>query len=54
VIGQTSGTNLVSIVLAPFDLLIVLAQDCSCLEFNLTLGVIPSVYITSSCFLIFF
>jgi hypothetical protein len=29
--------------LAPFDLLIVLAQICSCLEFDLTLGVIPSV-----------
>jgi hypothetical protein len=43
VVGQTSGTNLVSIVLAPFDLLIFFAQDCSCLEFNLTLGVIPSV-----------
>jgi hypothetical protein len=26
-----------------FDLLIVLAQVCSCLEFDLTLGVIPSV-----------
>jgi hypothetical protein len=33
----------VSIVLFPFDLLIALAQVCSCLEFDLTLGVIPSV-----------
>jgi hypothetical protein len=41
--GRTSGTNLVSIVLSPFDLFIVLTQDCSCLEFDLTLGVIPSV-----------
>jgi hypothetical protein len=41
--GQTLETNLVSIVLIPFDLLIVLAQVCSCLEFDLTLGVIPSV-----------
>jgi hypothetical protein len=52
--GQTLGTNLVSIVLAPFDLLIVLLQDCSCLEFDLTLGVIPSVYVVSSCSLIFY
>jgi hypothetical protein len=42
-VDQTSGTNLVSIVLAPFDLLIILAQHCSCLEVDLTLGVIPSV-----------
>jgi hypothetical protein len=33
----------VSLVLAPFDLLIVLAQLYSFLEFDLTLGVIPSV-----------
>jgi hypothetical protein len=33
----------VSIVLAPFDLLIALAQDYSYLEFDLTLGVISSV-----------
>jgi hypothetical protein len=32
-----------SIVLAPFNLLIVLAPDCSCLEFNLTLDVIHIV-----------
>jgi hypothetical protein len=43
VVGQTSGINLVSSVLAHFDLLIVLAQVCFCLEFDLTLGVIPSV-----------
>jgi hypothetical protein len=43
VVDLTSGTNLVSIVLAPFDLLIVLTQNWSCLEFDLTLGVIPSV-----------
>jgi hypothetical protein len=33
----------VFIMLALFDLLIILAQICSCLEFDLTLGVIPSV-----------
>jgi hypothetical protein len=33
----------VSIVLAPFNLLIILAQVCSCLKFDLTLDVIPSV-----------
>jgi hypothetical protein len=33
----------VSIVLAHFDLLIALAQIYFCLEFNLTLGVIPIV-----------
>jgi hypothetical protein len=43
VVGRTSGTNLVCIVLISFDLLIVLAQVYSCLEFDLTLGVIPSV-----------
>jgi hypothetical protein len=43
VVGRISGTNLGYIMLAPFDLLIVLAQDCSCLEFDLTLSVIPSV-----------
>jgi hypothetical protein len=42
-VGQSSKTNLMSIVLAPFNLLIVLVQACSCLEFDLTLGVIPSV-----------
>jgi hypothetical protein len=53
VVGRTSGTNLVSLVLAPFGLLIVLAQVYSCLEFDLTLGVIPGVYVASSCSLIF-
>jgi hypothetical protein len=43
VVDRTSGTNLMSIVLIPFDLLIILAQVCSCLEFDLTLGVIFSV-----------
>jgi hypothetical protein len=43
VVGQTSGTNLVSFVLAPFDLLIILIQVCSYLEFDLTLDVIPSI-----------
>jgi hypothetical protein len=32
----------VSLVHACFDFIIVLAQVCSCLEFDLTLGVIPS------------
>jgi hypothetical protein len=41
VVSQTSGTNLVSLVLAYYDLLIVLAQVCSCIEFDLTLDVIP-------------
>jgi hypothetical protein len=35
---------------ACFDLLIVLAQVRSCLEFVLTLDVIPSDYVVSSCF----
>jgi hypothetical protein len=43
VVDRTLGTNLVSIVLTLFDLLIILAQVCSSLEFDLTLGVIPSV-----------
>jgi hypothetical protein len=43
VVSQTLETNLVSIVLAPFDLFIILVQVYSCLEFNLTLGEIPSV-----------
>jgi hypothetical protein len=33
----------VSIILVLFNLLIVLAQVCSCLEFDQTLGVIHSV-----------
>jgi hypothetical protein len=44
----------VFIALAPFDLLIVLAQLYSCLEFDLTLNVIPSVYVVFCCSLIFF
>jgi hypothetical protein len=32
----------VSLVLAYYNLLIVLDQVCSCIEFDLTLGVIPS------------
>jgi hypothetical protein len=42
VVSRTSGTNLVSLVLAYYDLLIVLTEVCSCIEFDLTLGVIPS------------
>jgi hypothetical protein len=36
-----------------FDLLIVRALVCSCLEFGLTLGLIPRVYVASSCSLYF-
>jgi hypothetical protein len=32
----------VSLMLAYYDLIIVLAKVCSCIEFDLTLGVIPS------------
>jgi hypothetical protein len=42
VVSQTSGTNLVSHVLAYYNLFIVLAQVYSCIEFDLILGVIPS------------
>jgi hypothetical protein len=38
----------VSLVLAYYDLLIVIAQVYSCIEFDLTLGVIPSDYVDSS------
>ncbi len=41
-VGRTLGTNLVSLVLAYLDLLFILAQVCSCLEFDLNLSVIPS------------
>jgi hypothetical protein len=41
-VSQTLGTNIVFLVHACFDLLIVLAQVCSCSEFVLALGVIPS------------
>jgi hypothetical protein len=34
---------------ACFDLLIILAQVHSCLEFDLTLGVIPSDLVATSC-----
>jgi hypothetical protein len=36
-----------------FDLLIALALVYSCLEFDLTLGLIPRVYVASSCSLYF-
>jgi hypothetical protein len=36
-----------------FDLPIVFSQVCSCLEFDLTLGLIPRVYVASSCSLYF-
>jgi hypothetical protein len=49
VVYRTSGTNLVSVVHACFDFLIVLPQVHSCLEFDPTLGVIPSEYVASSC-----
>jgi hypothetical protein len=49
VVSRTSGTNLVSLVHAYFDLLIVLAQVHSCLEFGLTLDVIPSDLVATSC-----
>jgi hypothetical protein len=42
VVSQTLGTNLMSLVHACFNFIIVLTQVCSCLEFDLTLGVIPS------------
>jgi hypothetical protein len=43
VVGRTLGTNILSIVFVTFNLLIVLDQVCSCLEFDLTIVVIPSV-----------
>jgi hypothetical protein len=48
VVSQTPETNLVSLVHACFDFIIVLAQVYSCLEFDLTLDVIPSEYVASS------
>jgi hypothetical protein len=48
-VSQTLRTNLVSLVHACFDLLIILAQVHSCLEFDVTLGVIPSDLVTTSC-----
>jgi hypothetical protein len=41
-VSQTLGTNLVSLVYACFNFIIVLAQVYSSLEFDLTLNVIPS------------
>jgi hypothetical protein len=49
VVSQTLGTNLVSLMHAYFDLLIVLVQVHSCLEFDLTLCVIPSALVATSC-----
>jgi hypothetical protein len=54
VVGQTSGTNYVSLVLAHSGLLIVLAQVHPCSKFDLTLGVIPSVWVASSRSLYFY
>jgi hypothetical protein len=42
VMSQTSGINLMSLVLVYYDLLIILAQVCFYIEFDLTLGVISS------------
>jgi hypothetical protein len=42
VMSQTSGINLVSLVLVYYDLLIILAQVYFYIEFDLTLGVISS------------
>jgi hypothetical protein len=42
VVSRTLRINLVSLVHACFDFIIVLVQVCSCLEFDLTIGVIPS------------
>jgi hypothetical protein len=52
-VNQTLVINLVSLVLAYYDLLIVLTQVCSCIEFKLTLDVIPSDYVASSYFFYF-
>jgi hypothetical protein len=43
-----------TLVLAYSDLLIVLTQVRSCSKFDLTLGVIPSVWVASSCSLYFY
>jgi hypothetical protein len=53
VVSQTLGTNFVLLVLAYYDLFIILAQVCSCIEFDLTLGVISSDYVASIFFLYF-
>jgi hypothetical protein len=54
VLDRTSGTNLVSLMLTYFNFLFILAQVCSCSELDLTLGVIPSVWVASSCSLYFY
>jgi hypothetical protein len=54
VVGQTLGTNLVYLVLAYSNLLIDLAQVHSCSKFDLTLGVVPSVWVASSSSLYFY
>jgi hypothetical protein len=43
----------VSLVLACYNLFIVLAQVCSCIEFDLILCMIPSDYVASNCSLYF-
>jgi hypothetical protein len=42
VVSRTLRTNLVSLVLVYYDLLIVIAQVYSCIKFDLSIGVIPS------------
>jgi hypothetical protein len=49
VVSRTLGTNLVSLVHAGFNLLIVLVQFRSCQQFDLTLRVIPSDLVATSC-----
>jgi hypothetical protein len=54
VVGRTSGINFVSLVLAYSDLVTVLAQVHSCSMFDLTLCVIPIVWVASSSSLYFY
>jgi hypothetical protein len=49
VVSQTLRTNLVSLVHSCIDFIIVLTQVYSCLKFDLTLGVILSEWVASSC-----
>jgi hypothetical protein len=49
VVSRTLETNLLSLVHACFNLHIVFAQVHSCLEFDLTLGVIPSDFVVTIC-----
>jgi hypothetical protein len=42
VVSRTLRTNLVSLVLVYYDLLIVIAQVYSCIKFDLSIGVNPS------------